>query len=118
MNKLAVAMAVSIAALSGCDSSTGSIGRPGSPAWNMSTTSSEKNQYYRAQCLGYGFSDGTPEMAQCMQTEASNVQAAGAARSAAGLEMMRAGQAMSAPPATPKTTNCRQIGTTLSCTTW
>jgi|LauGreSBDMM110SN_4_FD.fasta_scaffold397503_1 hypothetical protein len=112
MSKFAVAVVVSLVALSGCDSSTGAIGRPGSPAWNMSTTSSERSEYYRAQCVGYGFRDGTQEMAQCVQIEASNVQAVGAARSSAALS------AMSTYPAAPKTTNCRQMGTTISCTTY
>ena len=65
-------LCLALAAVSGC--STGRLGeqvlgRPGSPLWFKSASMATKTHYYKQACFAYGFKDGTPEMAQCLQTE-------------------------------------------------
>jgi hypothetical protein len=42
---------------------------PGSPLWFSSASMATKTHYYKRSCFAYGFKDGTPELAQCLQTE-------------------------------------------------
>ncbi len=58
----------------------GGIGRPGSPAWEMSATPDEKSRYYVQQCISYGFALGTPEMAQCRMQVAQNLSGSASQR--------------------------------------
>ena len=65
-------LCLTLAGAGGC--STGSsgeqvIGRPGSPLWFGTASMATKTTYYKQACFAYGFKDGTPEMAQCLQTE-------------------------------------------------
>lgn len=92
-------------ALAGCQ--TGGIGRPGSPAWQLSTTEEQKLAYFRSTCEAYGFKEGTPQMAQCMQNEASSTRAAASQRAAS----LQAYNTMSRP----KTVTCNTFGNITRC---
>ena len=48
------------------------IGRPGSPMWFSSASIETQLAHFSQICLGYGFKSGTPEMSQCIQSEANN----------------------------------------------
>jgi len=66
-----VALALA-AATSGC--STGVLGEqvvgsPGSLMWFSTASTATQINYFKGNCLGYGFTPGTPQMAQCLQTE-------------------------------------------------
>ena len=79
---LTVSIAVSI--ISGCVS-TGSrgeqvLGMPGSPLWFRTATMQTRIDYYKPGCLAYGFKDGTPEMAQCLQSAMQSKQSANSSR--------------------------------------
>jgi hypothetical protein len=65
-------LCLALATLSGCSTGRSGeqvIGRPGSPLWFSSASMATKTHYYKQSCFAYGFKDGTPEMAQCLQTE-------------------------------------------------
>jgi hypothetical protein len=53
----------------------GRAGVEGSPVWFMRTTPAEQAQYFQSICVTYGFGLNTPQMAQCIQTEAANSRA-------------------------------------------
>lgn len=67
-----------------------------------------------AACTGYGFQAGTPQMAQCMQTEAISARQVAEARRQRALANL---DAMSQPQF-PRRTNCSQWGQTMNCTTY
>ena len=47
----------------------GTVGRPGSAMWKLSTTDTQKMSIIENRCLGYGFSKGNPNWAECVQKE-------------------------------------------------
>lgn len=60
--------------IAGCTTNpdgTVSAGLPTSPAWQMTTSRETKLDFYRHNCLDYGFVSGTPEFASCVQEEAT-----------------------------------------------
>ena len=64
--------------LIGC-SSTGQLGEqvmgnPGSPMWFASASLETQVHYYKSECRAYGYSDGTSQMAQCLQTSIQNTK--------------------------------------------
>ena len=64
--------------LIGC-SSTGQLGEqvmgnPGSPMWFASASLETQVHYYKSECRAYGYSDGTSQMAQCLQTSIQNAK--------------------------------------------
>ena len=61
-------------------------------------------------CVQFGHKTGTPEYFQCVQYTTANIRSANATRSLAP----------NPAPAMPQitTTNCRQIGSSMSCTTF
>jgi hypothetical protein len=81
-------------ALVGCQGEGGNtyVGRPGSPAWNITATQETKMAYYRKQCEAYGFKAGTTQIAQCMQQEAIATRQDGRARSSAAMAAAAASQ--------------------------
>ena len=71
-----IASVIIVMTLAGCGSGNGSgIGTQGSPLWHMTATSEAKTAAYRRTCISYGFASGTPQMAQCIQTESNNSKA-------------------------------------------
>ena len=61
--------------LSGCSKGVNGetvMGSPGSPMWHSTASLETQLQYFRSNCLGYGYKLGTPQMAQCLQTEMQN----------------------------------------------
>ena len=62
-----------VAGLSACDAD-GQLGAEGSPAWFMRTTAAEQAAFFTTICQTYGFSGGSPEMAQCVATEARDAR--------------------------------------------
>jgi hypothetical protein len=61
-------------------------------------------------CAQFGFKIGTPEYAQCVQNTTANIRSVRAMDSAASQAQSNARSMM------PKTVNCRQIGSSISCT--
>ena len=90
--------------VAGC-AADGAAGREGSPVWFMRTTPAEQAAYFQSVCVTYGFKPNTPQMAQCIQTEATNT------RSSARKRM----QDISNSNTTTNTT-CTGFGNTLNCT--
>lgn len=99
---------VAIGFLASC-AADGGIGTEGSPAWFMRTTPTEQAEYFQSICVTYGFALNTPQMAQCIQTEATN------ARTTSN----RTFESIANNNRTT-TTNCNGFGNTLNCTsrTW
>ena len=65
-------LCLALAVVGGCSTGRSGeqvIGMPGSPLWFSSASMATKTHYYKRSCFAYGFKDGTPEMAQCLQTE-------------------------------------------------
>jgi len=80
---LALTAGIVVSVTSGC--STGSsgeqvVGRPGSPFWFRTASMQTRIDYYKPGCLGYGFTDGTPEMAQCLQSAMQSQQSSNSNR--------------------------------------
>ena len=70
--------------LFGC-SSTGQLGEqvigiPGSPMWFASASLETQVHYYKSECKAYGYTDGTSQMAQCLQTSIQNAKERARAR--------------------------------------
>ena len=89
----------------------GGLGVEGSPIWFSRTSAAEQAAYFGRICAGYGFRQGTPEMAQCIANESRAARADGA-------ERMRAAQAMNAMNR-PVNTSCTSgLGGNFNCTTY
>lgn len=71
--RLTVFMPISaVLLLNACASGSGGemvMGRPGSPAWFATASQETQIQYFEGICRRYGYSSGTSEMSQCLQTE-------------------------------------------------
>ena len=68
----------------GC-SSTGQmgeqvIGNPGSPLWFSSASLETQVYHYKSECKAYGYTDGTSQMAQCLQSSIQNAKERARAR--------------------------------------
>lgn len=72
-------------ALAGCTSASSGTGgpAPGSDAWYETASPEKIANYFRSQCVTYGYLPGTPEMAECIGKEASAAKQTHVARSAA-----------------------------------
>jgi hypothetical protein len=69
-------LATSIAALSACTTMPdGSkvLGRPGSPAWRMSTTAEQQWNYIYGMCEQYGYKKGSENWPECVQKTMSDL---------------------------------------------
>ena len=55
----------------------------GSPAWFDTASPKVVANYFRGQCVAYGYMPGTPEIASCIQREAAANEQSNVARSAA-----------------------------------
>ena len=55
----------------------------GSPAWFATASPEVITNYFRRQCVFYGYMPGTPEIASCIQREAAANKQSNVARSAA-----------------------------------
>ena len=55
----------------------------GSPAWFEAASPKAIANYFRGQCIAYGYMPGTPEIASCIQREAAANKQSNVARSAA-----------------------------------
>lgn len=101
---------VGLVVLAGCQN--GGIGMAESPAWFMTATPQEQATYFGKRCSTYGFKPGTPEMAQCIMTEA------GSARSSARTRAALAQHAMANSQPRMVTTNCNRFGSSVTCTSY
>jgi hypothetical protein len=74
-----------VLALVGCTSTGDETGgpTPGSDAWYETASPKQIANYFRSQCVAYGYMPGTPEMAECIGKEASAAKQTNVARSAA-----------------------------------
>lgn len=70
-----------VVVLSSC-AADGGAGTEGSPLWFMRTSETQRVAYYHSICLGYGFKDDTPQMSQCLQTEAISAKSSARLRMA------------------------------------
>lgn len=66
-------------------------------------------------CVQFGFKTGTPEYAQCVQNTTANIRSVRAIDSVASQAAPNQAQA-NANSMMPRTVNCRQIGSSISCT--
>jgi len=66
-------------------------------------------------CSQFGFKIGTPEYAQCVQNTTANIRNVRAMDYAASQAAANQAQA-NARSMMPRTVNCRQIGSSISCT--
>ena len=60
--------------LTACTNADGTLGQRGSVAWYNQSSPAQKKVYFTEVCTGYGFTDGTPEMAQCIANEHRGMQ--------------------------------------------
>ena len=96
--------------LAGCTGAGGEkyLGMPGSPAWFATAGPKTISEYFSSICIGYGFTMGTPEMAQCIQTEAVSSRQQNAIRGAAIANATALNR--------PRTYNCNTYGRQVNCT--
>ena len=59
---------ISILILTGCSSGKG-IGMVESPAWHQTADIEVKLNYFKRECLGFGYKSDTAEMGQCIQKQ-------------------------------------------------
>jgi hypothetical protein len=64
------------------------MGQVGSPAWFRSASPATKLKYFNGVCRAYGFTENTPQMAQCIQNETNAI------KSRHGVICTKAGSAM------------------------
>jgi len=98
--------------LSGCSTgATGEsvVGMPGSAFWFKTASQPTIIAYFKRSCLSYGYKDGTPNMAQCLQAEI------GDARQRAS-DRMKNATTYKAP--TMRTISCYNYGTITQCNSW
>lgn len=81
----------SFLSLTACDAD-GNLGRPESPVWHQRTTTAEKVAYFKPRCEVYGFSDGSSEMARCLQQEIQASESNARARMQAAAADMNSSQ--------------------------
>ena len=67
MKKLA--LIGSLCFLVGCQS----VGRVGSPLWDLTSSEQEKWETYRSICRQYGISEGTAAFSQCLISTKQNI---------------------------------------------
>lgn len=96
-------------AVSGCVGPDGSsyIGAPGSPAWFATASPETQASFFRKRCAAYGFPEGSPQMAQCIMSEAGSTRQAASARSTAVSRTVAESQ--------PKHMTCNRFGSTIDC---
>lgn len=107
---------IAAALLAGCTQADGStaVGMVGSPAWQATASPAAKMATYRANCEGYGYTPGTPAMAQCMQQEAGDYRAS----SSSAMAAMSTNMAQMSQPRPITTTNCTSVGYSVNCTSY
>jgi len=77
----------------------------GSPAWFATAGPETIAAYYRKRCVSYGFQAGTPQMAQCIQSEASGGRSRAADSSARSDAMIAESLKPRPAPSYPRTSN-------------
>ena len=93
--------------LQSCGGNNGAgFGRVESPMWHSTASAEVKRSYFRSQCLDFGFTDKTPEMAQCLQTQMNTSRAAARQR----MQNYNANRM--------RTTTCNSFGNTITCNNW
>ena len=93
---------------------SGGVGMSESPLWHMTASAEEKLTYFKNQCLDFGFKDGSPELAQCIQNQTNQ------SRSAAGnkMDQIARQQQQWNNQNRVRTTNCSRWGRQINCTTY
>ena len=92
--------------------------RKESPLWHWTSSDEEKIKYFEEICAAYGFSYGTPAMAQCVTLEKRSSSSAAADRFAAGMQNMQNNMNNRFNNSTITTTNCRNWGSGINCTSY
>ncbi|MGO4441577.1 hypothetical protein [Rhizobium sp. RAF56] len=107
------------AMLAGCQGAGGEkyIGLPGSPAWFATAGPETVAAYFRKRCTAYGYAPGTPQMAQCIQTEAAGGRQIAARRSAEADAMISAAAQPRKSTFNTSHTQCTGAFNTVNCTT-
>jgi hypothetical protein len=105
--------------IAGCTGVDGEkfIGAPGSPAWFSTASPNTVATYFRDRCTAYGFVQGTPEMAQCIQQEAASKRQSNAIRGAAIASANQANIA-NANANRVRHTTCNRFGNTVNCSSF
>ena len=103
-------LGISLLLLQSCGGEGQGIGMVESQWWHKTASAQVKRDHFRGQCLGFGFTDNTPEMAQCLQTQMNN------SRSAANQRAQQAYQNYNATRM--RTTTCNTFGNTITCNNW
>lgn len=93
----------SLSALAGCGPE--GMGRVESPVWHNTASIEVKAAYFKEQCLQFGFTDGTAEMAQCIQNQMNSSQSDARARMAAVQSYQNSTRQI----------NCRTYGNRTTC---
>ena len=85
-----------------------------SPLWHRTASPEVKQNYYKTQCLGFGFKSGSPEMAQCIQNQYNQSKSRNAQKQAA-YERAYESQMMGNILRRPTTTNSTTFGQNINC---
>tara|TARA_B100000780_G_C21036403_1_gene415663 strand:- start:56 stop:355 length:300 start_codon:yes stop_codon:yes gene_type:complete len=84
--------------VSGCKG----VGLSESPLWHGTASQETKIEYFKAECLGFGYKSRTPEMAQCIQTQMNQSKTS-------------AGKRMDSINQSHRTITCKTWGNTTRC---
>ncbi|PSL17314.1 hypothetical protein [Shimia abyssi] len=85
---LVLAMAGTTALTAACstnpDGST-SMGMKESPAWHATTSTQNKVAHFKSECQAYGYEQGSPHLAQCVQMAMEGSKSRATTQFAAGM---------------------------------
>jgi hypothetical protein len=111
---------LSINILTGC--STGAngefvMGRPGSPVWFGSASQETIIAYYKQACKAYGYSEGSIEMADCIQKSISTGRGQAEQRKMNSFKILGDMEQRERESQAPQggTVTCREVGYTTRC---
>ena len=94
------------------------VGRPGSPVWFGTASQETIIDHYKKTCKLYGYTDGSTEMANCIQNSVTSGRGQAEQRKMNSLKILddmgkREREANQAPPS--GTVTCRQQGYFTKC---
>ena len=92
---------IALYTLGACTNADGTLGQRGSVVWYNQSSAAQKKVYFTEICTGYGFTDSTPEMAQCIANEHR------------GMQGQRQATVAAINASRPRT--CNSFGNTITC---
>ena len=102
---------ITLSFLGACGGSGNGIGMAESPVWHSTASIEVKTEYFKKQCIGFGFKENTPELAQCIQTQMTNSRSDASAR----MDRAIANQQAIANANRVSTYNCTTFGRNTTC---